>query len=124
MPDIDQMAWPAFRGDQDNVNADIVSWPNIARGKGIGRCCDAAEAVLVNRKVKFCLGCAGLYFNKSGHPSPPGDQIHFSRADLYPFANDAPSVQTKPPSGAAFAPMPAFFSLMSAHLPCIAIARV
>ena len=116
MPHVDQMPWPASRGDQDDVDADVIVWPSIEMRDGVGGGSDAAEAVCVDGEIELRLRPPRFDLDERNNPPPPRDEIDLTLAYFNPFGNNAPAVEAQPQRGAALAPCAELFSGAAAHV--------
>ena len=87
---------------EHHVDAYVIAWPGKARSQYFGGCRDAAQAILVDRKVEISGAVAPLYLDECNDPPAPRDQIDFARRYAKPLAEDTPAVQPQPPRRAAF----------------------
>ena len=92
---------------EHHVDAYVIARPRKARPQHFGSGSDAAQAILVDRKVEIGSAVAPLDLDEGDDPPAPRDQIDFARRYAKPLAEDTPAVQPQPPRRAAFGLAPA-----------------
>ena len=116
MPHVDQVAWPASRGDQDDVDADVIVWPDVVMRDGVGGGRNAAEAVRVDGEIELRLRPPRFDLDERNNPPPSRDQIDLALANFNPSGNNAPAVEAQPQRGATLAPCAELFGGPTAHI--------
>jgi len=109
------MAWQAARRKEHHVDPDVVLRPGEARGEHFGRRGDAAQAILVDRKIEILGPVAPFDLDEGDNAAAAGDQIDFADRDAQSLTKDAPAMEAKPPGGTAFGLAPARLGLGAFH---------
>ena len=66
-PRILDMARSGAGGEQDDIDADVVTRTRIARHQDLGGGSDAGEAAFVDGEVEFRSGAPGLHLDERQH---------------------------------------------------------
>jgi hypothetical protein len=115
MPHIDKVAGQGARGEEDHVDADIIAILHVTRREDFGSSGDAAEAIIVNRMVKFGGSRAVFDFDKGDNACAAGDEINFTGGSADAFAQDFPALQPEPRCRKAFGAAASRFGGLSLH---------
>lgn len=99
LPDVGEVAGEAAGDEEDGVDTDVVAGTGEARGKLLGCCGDAAQAVAVEREVGGRCGGALLDLDKGDSATAAGDQIDLAAMDSHAPREDPPAVEPQPPGG-------------------------
>jgi hypothetical protein len=103
------MAWQAPWRKEHHVDPYVIARAGEARAQHFGGGGDAAQAILVDGKVKIGGTVAPFDLDESDHAPAPRDKVDLADGNAEPFAEDAPAVEAEPPGGAAFGPASACF---------------
>ena len=87
------MARQAARCKEHHVDSDVIARTREARGEHFGGGGDAAEAVLVDRKVEVGGTVAPLDFDKGDGAPAPRDEVDLTDGNAQPLAQYAPPVE-------------------------------
>ena len=110
------MAWETARHDKQGVDPELVIWLQIARRETLGGNNDPPEPPCVERQ-SGCLGRgAGLYLDEGECPAAAGDDVDLSTGDPSAASEDAPAVQSQPPTGEGLGAAPALLGRLAVHL--------
>jgi len=109
LPDVDQMAWQAPWRKEHHVDAYVIARTREARAQHFGRGGNAAQAVLVDRKVEIGGAVAPFDFDEGDGATAPRDEVNLADRNAKAFADDAPAVEAQPPRRAALGPASARF---------------
>jgi len=102
MPDIGEMARQAARHQEDGIDANVVTFSDIAGRQPLGGNDNASQAVLVQRKGRGFLCCPRLDLDKRDNPSASCNEIDFATRRLGAPRQDSPAMQAQPPGGDGF----------------------
>ncbi len=97
------MPRPCAGGEQDNIDADVVARPGIARHQHLRRRGDAGEAAFVDREVELGGGGAGLHLDEGYQVPLSGNQVDFARRSADTTVKYSPALESQPPCRKAFA---------------------
>jgi hypothetical protein len=103
------MAWQAPWRKEHHVDPYVVARAGEARAQHFSGGGDAAQAVLVNRKVEVGGAVAPFDLDESDNAPAPRDEVDLADGDAQPFTDDAPAVKAQPPRRAAFGAASACF---------------
>lgn len=103
------MAWQAPWRKEHHVDADIVARSGEAWAQHFGCRRDAAEAILVDGKVKVGGAVAPLHLDEGDRTAAPRDKVDFADGNAEALAQYAPAVEAQPPGRASLRLTPTRF---------------
>lgn len=95
----------------------LVTFARIAMTDGLSSSADAAEAIVINCKIKFGSTHPPVHFDEGEHPATARDQIDLPARGLHPLGQDAQALEPQVLCGKRFTAAPACLALSpAAHL--------
>lgn len=94
---------------EHDVDPYIVARTREAWAQHFGCRRDAAQAILVDRKVEVAGTVAPFDFDKGDSAAATRDEIDLADGNAEPLADNPPAVEAQPPCGAALGPASARF---------------
>ncbi len=103
------MAWDTPRRKEHDVDLHIVAGLEIVVRDAFRSLCDAGETAFVNSKIELRIRRTCLDLNENNEAGLTGDQIDFTHSCPHPSRENAPPLQTQPPSRNSLTLPPALF---------------
>jgi hypothetical protein len=100
------MARSGAGGEQNDIDADVVTRTRIARHQDLGGGSDAGEAAFVDGEIEFRSGAPGLHLDECDEASLAGDQVDLARRRADAMIEHRPALEPQPPAGQPFATTP------------------
>jgi hypothetical protein len=116
MPHIDKVAGQGARGEEDDVDADIIATLHISGRENFSSGGHAAQAIIVNRMVELGNRRAIFDFDESDNAGATRDKIDFAGGRSDAHVEDFPPLQPQPCRGKAFGPPTAGFGGLTFHV--------
>lgn len=116
MPHVGEMSGPAARNDEQRVDADVVTFAEVARGETFGGGDHAPQAPFVESERRRLLAGACLDLDKGKDSSPPGDDVDFTAGHSRASRQNLPAVETQEPAAKRLSASPALLRLLPVHL--------
>jgi hypothetical protein len=98
VPDIGEMARQPAGQEEDRVQADVVPWPGITWRQPLSGHRNPAQAVLVERHGGALLRRTRLDLDEGEYAPTAGDEVNLAASHTRSRCEDAPTMQTQPPS--------------------------
>jgi hypothetical protein len=116
MPHIDKVAGQGARGEEDDVDADIIAILHISGRENFGSGGHAAQAIIVNCMVELGDRRAIFDFDKSDNAGATRDKIDFTRRRADAHVENFPALQPQPCRGKSFGAAAAGFGGLTFHV--------
>ena len=99
MPDIGEVPGQTARNQKDCVDANVVARAREAGRKLLGRMCDPAQPIMIERQRRAFLASTRLDLDEGKNSSATGDKIDFTTRHAGTPSENPPTVEAKPPGG-------------------------
>jgi hypothetical protein len=97
VPDVRQVAREAPRHDEQCIDPDVVALASVTRCEVLGRSCDTAQSIFVQRPARCLVSRTLLDLDEGQNPTASGNQIYFSARDACAPRKDVPAFEAQPP---------------------------